>query len=85
LDSREAADERAGAKRRDVVTLLHDDEDRDRLLDELEAQRRLLDLAHDAIIVRDPVASAVIYWNREAQEIYGFTAAEAHGQIRTTW
>jgi PAS domain S-box-containing protein len=54
---------------------------RAQLLEELGQQRRLLDLAHDAIIVRDPRRSTVTYWNREAQEIYGYTAQEAQGEV----
>ena len=59
---------------RDITT-------RAQLLEELGQQRRLLDLAHDAIIVREPVRSAVTYWNREAEELYGYGAEEAHGQV----
>jgi PAS domain S-box-containing protein len=55
--------------------------EREQLLEELERQRRLLDLAHDAIIVREAVSSEVSYWNREAQEIYGYTAQEAKGRV----
>jgi PAS domain S-box-containing protein len=55
--------------------------DREQLLEELEAQRRLLDLAHAAIIVREPAVSMITYWNREAEEMYGHTAVEARGQI----
>lgn len=51
------------------------------LLEELEAQRRLLDLAHEAIIVREPDDSAIVYWNREAEEIYGYSAAEVRGRV----
>jgi PAS domain S-box-containing protein len=54
---------------------------RGQLLEELGQQRRLLDLAHDAIIVRDPARSTVTYWNREAEELYGYSAEEAHGKV----
>jgi PAS domain S-box-containing protein len=59
---------------RDITT-------REQLLEELGQQRRLLELAHDAIIVREPVRSAITYWNREAQELYGYSAEEAHGTV----
>jgi PAS domain S-box-containing protein len=55
--------------------------ERRQLDEELEQRDRLLDLAHDAVIVREPVTSAVTYWNRVASEIYGYTAAEARGRI----
>ncbi len=58
-----------------------DSRDREQLLEELAAQRRLLDLAHEAIIVREPTNSAITYWNREAEEIYGYSAAEARGRV----
>jgi PAS domain S-box-containing protein len=63
------------------VCLTRDIRDREQLLEALEQQRRLLDLAHDAVIVREPTLSAVRYWNREAREIYGYSADEARGQI----
>src|SRR5580704_7945239 len=44
----------------------------------------LLELAHDAIIVRD-VDSVILFWNRGAQETYGWTAAEACGNVTHTF
>ncbi|MBV9311383.1 MAG: SpoIIE family protein phosphatase [Solirubrobacterales bacterium] len=55
--------------------------ERKRLIGELDQRGRLMDLAHDAIIVREPASSAVTYWNREATEIYGYSAQEASGRI----
>jgi len=43
-------------------------------------QSELLQLAHDAIIVRD-VDSTILFWNRGAEETYGWTAAEACGNL----
>ncbi len=51
------------------------------LIEDLEQLGRLLDLANEAIIARDPTRSTVTYWNRAAQEMYGYSAAEACGQI----
>jgi PAS domain S-box-containing protein len=42
-------------------------------------QASLLDLTHDTIFVRD-MSDAIIYWNRGAQELYGWTAEEAIGK-----
>ena len=49
---------------------------------ELRLRGELLDLAHDAVIVRDPVESRVRFWNREAEAIYGYSRAEALGRAR---
>src|SRR5262245_50477428 len=45
----------------------------------LGKQANLLNLTHDAILVRDR-DSAVKYWNRGAEELYGWTAEEATGK-----
>ena len=46
---------------------------------ELRKQAELLDLAHDAIIVRD-LDSQVIFWSRGAEETYGWTKDQAMGR-----
>lgn len=43
-------------------------------------QAALLDLAHDAILVRD-MHSTITFWNNGATETYGFTRDEAIGKI----
>jgi PAS domain S-box-containing protein len=43
-------------------------------------QAALLDLAHDAIFVRD-IAGRITYWNTGAEHAYGFTRAQALGQV----
>jgi PAS domain S-box-containing protein len=42
-------------------------------------QANLLNLTHDTIFVRD-MNDIITYWNRGAQELYGWTAAEAIGK-----
>ncbi len=44
-----------------------------------EQQAALLDLAHDAIIVRQ-LDGTILSWNRGAENLYGWTAAEALGK-----
>src|SRR5689334_5029326 len=45
-----------------------------------QIRSQLIELAHDAIIVRDP-ASTLMYWNRGDEELYGWTPQEAVGQV----
>jgi len=49
--------------------------------EELRLRAELLDLAHDAVIVRDPADSRVRFWNREAEAIYGYSRGEAIGCV----
>jgi PAS domain S-box-containing protein len=49
----------------------------------LQLQASLIELAHDAILIRNP-ASIIVSWNRGAEELYGWTAQEAIGQVTHT-
>jgi PAS domain S-box-containing protein len=49
--------------------------------DRLAEQANLLNLSSDAIIVRD-MHDVVVYWNRGAEEIYGWTRDEAVGKAK---
>ncbi|MGO9902955.1 MAG: PAS domain S-box protein, partial [Solirubrobacteraceae bacterium] len=60
---------------------LQDVTERKRAEEELRLRAELLDLAHDAVIVREPVESRVTFWNREAQAIYGYSREEALGRV----
>jgi PAS domain S-box-containing protein len=46
----------------------------------LQSQARLLDLTHDAIFVR-AMDDTVVYWNRGAEELYGWPASLAVGKL----
>jgi PAS domain S-box-containing protein len=57
-------------------------ESRDKLEQEVAVrtqQASLLNLTHDTIFVRD-MGDIITYWNRGAQELYGWTAEEAIGK-----
>jgi PAS domain S-box-containing protein len=49
--------------------------------DTLRRQAELLDLAHDAIFVRDWKSSAITYWSRGAESMYGWSDSEALGKV----
>jgi diguanylate cyclase (GGDEF)-like protein/PAS domain S-box-containing protein len=50
----------------------------------LQEQAELLDLAHDAIVVRQGGTAAIQFWNRGADRMYGFTREEALGESAHT-
>ena len=47
---------------------------------ELRERASLLDLTHDTVFVRD-MNDVITYWNRGAEELYGWTSQEAVGQV----
>ena len=53
--------------------------DRQQVEQKLVERVSLLDLAHDAITMRD-LQDRIVYWNKGAERLYGWTAEEALGQ-----
>jgi PAS domain S-box-containing protein len=62
-----------------VVGTLVDFTDRQRAEEELRRHAELLDLAHDAILVRD-LDNRIVFWNSGAEGTYGWSKEEALGQ-----
>lgn len=65
---------------RDITAQRLLERERVRLAERLVQQSTLINLAHDAILVRDPI-SRVLSWNHGAEELYGWTEKEALGRI----
>ncbi|MGL5877811.1 MAG: hybrid sensor histidine kinase/response regulator, partial [Xenococcaceae cyanobacterium] len=62
-----------------IIGVSTDITDRKRTSEQLARQAQLLDLTYEAIFVRD-IDNNIVYWNRSAEELYGWTGAEAIGQ-----
>src|SRR6202162_6721077 len=67
-----------------VPEAIRDITERKRAEDRLRQQERLLDLAHDAIMVRD-MEDRVEFWNHGAEDLYGWSAAEVQGRKAATF
>jgi PAS domain S-box-containing protein len=65
---------------RDVTERVRAREAVERQAASLRAQARLLDLAHDAILVWELQSGAIRFWNRGAEQLYGWTSAEVLGR-----
>jgi PAS domain S-box-containing protein len=65
---------------RDVSAQRRWERERADLLERLRLQSELINLAHDAILVRD-AASRILSWNTGAEELYGWSVNEALGQV----
>jgi PAS domain S-box-containing protein len=62
-----------------VLCIVRDVTERHLAADACKQQAQLIEMAHDAIIVSDP-AGLILQWNGGAEEIYGWSAAEAIGR-----
>ena len=62
-----------------VILVCRDITERRHAEEQLRAQAALLDKATDAIVICGP-EEEVIYWNRSAERLYGWTAGEARGR-----
>ena len=69
-----------GADSRRVAVIFNDITQRRNTEEELAEKARLLDLSHDAIIVRD-MGGCIRYWNHGAEALYGWSREEALGQV----
>ena len=72
--------ERTAELQRSTEQLREEIAERARAEEEVQKQAALLQLAHDAILVRD-LESRVVFWNPGAQQTYGWTADEAAGRV----
>jgi len=61
------------------VIIVRDISERRRAEEQLREQAAMLDQATNAILVRD-LEDHICFWNRGAERLYGWTAAEAQGQ-----
>jgi PAS domain S-box-containing protein len=54
--------------------------EREQLLASNQQLTELIELAHDAVLVRDP-ESRILFWNEGAEHLYGWTKQEAIGKV----
>jgi PAS domain S-box-containing protein len=71
---------RFAASQRVVLVACEDITDRKRGEEVLQERANLLDLTHDSVFVRD-MKDVITFWNRGAEELYGWRREEAVGQV----
>ena len=62
------------------VAIRYDITERKRAEERIREQAALLDQAQDAIVLRDAADNKILFWNKGAENIYGWTAEEALGR-----
>jgi two-component system, cell cycle sensor histidine kinase and response regulator CckA len=62
-----------------LLSVFRDITERKQAERQMQEQARLLDMAHDAILMKD-AEEQIIYWNRGAEQLYGWTAEETLGR-----
>jgi PAS domain S-box-containing protein len=65
-----------------VVAAIRDDRWRRQTEQALREHGQLLELAHDAVLVRREADDVVTFWNQGATETYGYTVSEALGRTK---
>ncbi|MEG4938793.1 PAS domain S-box protein [Microcoleus sp. F4-D5] len=66
-----------------ISTIARNIQERKRVEQALEQNLQMLDLASDALIVRD-IDGTINYWNQGAERMYGWTKKEALGKLTNT-
>src|SRR3954447_2246102 len=69
-----------GGKPYQYVAIRYDITERKRAEERIREQAALLDRARDAIVLRDATDNKILFWNKGAENIYGWTAEEAVGR-----
>ena len=64
-----------------VCIVVTDLSDRKRAEEAVRQQALMLSISFDAILLRTQKDSIITYWNRGAEELYGYSASEAIGRI----
>ncbi len=62
-----------------AVVVMHDVTERKRFAERMQEQESLLDISHDAIVVRNR-EHRILFWNKGATRLYGWTEIEALGR-----